>query len=65
MQVTLNGERRSTSATTLGALLQELAISTQGTAFEINEEVIPRARVADWPIHDGDLIEIVRLVGGG
>lgn len=65
VKVTLNGELRSTSATTLGALLLELDISTQGTAFEVNEEVIPRARVADWPIQDGDLIELVRLVGGG
>lgn len=63
--ITLNGERREVRAKTVGELFGELGIKREGCAVERNEEVIPRARLDDVAIEDGDTIELVRLVGGG
>ncbi len=34
-------------------------------AVELNREIVPRARWAETPLHDGDQLEIVHFVGGG
>jgi hypothetical protein len=36
-----------------------------GAGIEVNEEVVPRARLADCMLKAGDRLEIVTLVGGG
>jgi thiamine biosynthesis protein ThiS len=65
MKITINGEEVETEHGLLGDLLKSLEIKRQGAAVEINEEVVPRARIDEQPVADGDIIEIVRLVGGG
>ncbi len=66
MLITINGEERKISdGLTVAGLLLELKIKPQGTAVEIDREIIPRARHGQRAIKKGDRIEIIRMVGGG
>ena len=42
-----------------------LGLAGRPLAVEVNEEVVPRARLAACMLKAGDRIEIVTLVGGG
>lgn len=65
IQVRVNGEVRQVPAgTTVRALIESLGL--QGpVAVERNEQIVPRAQHATTTLTDGDVIEIVHLVGGG
>lgn len=65
MKIVVNGEAMETPHKMLSDLMNSLDIKRQGCAVEINEEIVPRARIDDQSISEGDVIEIVRLVGGG
>ena len=66
IRVRLNGVERSLEdGTTVTALLEQLGRSPQGAAVERNREVVPRARYAATVLEDGDVLEVVQLVGGG
>ncbi|MGP6157234.1 MAG: sulfur carrier protein ThiS [Vulcanimicrobiaceae bacterium] len=66
MTATINGAPRElTEGTTLGGLLAELGLTTNGVAIAVNQRVIPRRTFADHPLQDGDAVEIVRAVAGG
>ena len=65
MKITVNGESRETRAVTLVDLLGELGVKREGCAVEQNEQVIPRRLLAETELADGDIIEVVSLVGGG
>ena len=64
--VVVNGEPRklAAGATALG-LLQELGLEGRPVAVEVNELVVPRARLGGCVLQAGDRLEIVTLVGGG
>ena len=51
--------------TTVACLLQQIGITEPHVAVEVNQAVVPRADHADFELHDGDELEVVRLVGGG
>ncbi len=66
MEVTINGHTREVKENiTLQSLLTELDIQRRGTAVEINREIIPRAGHGTHIIREGDVIEIITMVGGG
>jgi len=66
MRITINGEEKNIQdGLTVAGLLLELKIKQQGTAVEIDREIIPRARHGERAIKDGEAIEIIRMVGGG
>ena len=66
MQVRLNGEWRDVpEAATISQLLDQLRIKRDGTAVEVNREIVPRARHAESVLKEGDAVEIVTFVGGG
>ncbi|MFQ5353716.1 MAG: sulfur carrier protein ThiS [Thermodesulfobacteriota bacterium] len=66
MLITINGEPREVrEGITLKNLLLELEINTRGTAVEINREIVPRASHNERLVAEGDVIEIIRMVGGG
>jgi thiamine biosynthesis protein ThiS len=69
MHVTINGEAKQLSLgagpTTVAALLVHLALPAERVAVELNGVVIRRADRADRAVVDGDVLEIVTLVGGG
>jgi sulfur carrier protein len=65
MQVTINGEQQNVDATTIDALLVAMSVPLDRVAVEHNGTVLRRQARADAAIRDGDVIEIVTLVGGG
>lgn len=66
VEIVLNGEpRRISPEKTLGEFLVELKLQLKYVAVELNERVVPRARLGDVRLQTGDRVEIVTLVGGG
>lgn len=61
----LNGEAQHTSCGTLLDLVQQLALEGKRFAIEVNQQIIPKSRLAETPISDHDHIEIIHAVGGG
>ena len=65
IEVTVNGETRQTASTTIRELIEELGLGDQPVAVEQNREVVPKKRQAEVELSDGDVLELVTLVGGG
>ena len=63
--INLNGQPHTTNAATVADLLQEQGLAGQAVAVELNQNVVPKREHPDQPLHDGDTIELVTLVGGG
>ena len=64
--VIVNGESRAVpTGSTAGDLVEALGLAGRPLAVEVNEEVVPRARLADCRLEPGDRLELVTLVGGG
>jgi sulfur carrier protein len=51
--------------TTLDGLLDLLGISRAGIAVEVNREIVPKARLKETVLDNGDSVEMVRMAGGG
>jgi thiamine biosynthesis protein ThiS len=66
VNVTINGEKRSiTPGTTVASLLEDLSLKPEATVVQRNDNVLERARYRDTALADGDVLELVRFVGGG
>lgn len=65
ISITVNGDIRRTSATTIAGLVMELELDPAKVAVEHNGEIAPRSTLAETPLADGDVLEIVHFVGGG
>ena len=65
MQISVNGQKRqSPPGTTVAALLEELGVSGPA-AVELNRKVCPRGSHGTTELGEGDVLEIVTIVGGG
>jgi thiamine biosynthesis protein ThiS len=65
MKLVVNGEPREVSARTVLALLEELHLQPARMVVEQNGVIIQRDSYGDTPLGEGDLLELVRIVGGG
>lgn len=66
MNIVLNGEPRScAAAATVAALIEELGLTRDRLAVELDGEIVPRSTWAAVALSDGAKIEIVRAIGGG
>mgnify|MGYP001396355945 CR=1 FL=1 len=66
MNILVNGTPREVpEGTTISALLGELELASRPVAVEVNLELVPRARHAEYRLRDADRLEVVTLVGGG
>jgi len=65
VRITLNGADRDVAAATLEDLIAELGMADQRLAAERNRELVPRRLWPATPLHPGDRLEIVQMVGGG
>jgi thiazole synthase len=63
--LTVNGEPRRSAAPTIAALVDELELKPEKVAVERNGVIVPRSTLAEAPLADGDVLEIVHFVGGG
>ena len=62
----VNGKKQQAAdgETVLG-LLEALGLKPQGTVVERNGAVTDRATYATTALADGDVLELIRFVGGG
>ncbi|MFQ5860538.1 MAG: sulfur carrier protein ThiS [Dehalococcoidia bacterium] len=66
IRITVNGKPRELDgATELPAFLQSLGVDIQFVAVAYNGEVLDREAYGRIVIQDGDVLEVVRPVGGG
>lgn len=65
MKLTVNGESREVAARTVLDLLEELGLQPARTVVERNAVLVDRDTYGDTVLADGDVLELVRLVGGG
>ena len=65
MRLIINGQEREAAANTVWGLLTELGLHPQGTVVERNREIVDREAFRDTQLSEGDVLELVRLVGGG
>ena len=66
MRLTVNGqERRCDDPRNVRELVVELGLGDAAVAVELNRRVVPRRQHEATALQDGDVLEIVTLVGGG
>ena len=66
MRIVVNGQGREEAAgLTMQDLLGRLSLEPRRVAVELNKAILPRARYGQTLLQEGDVLEIVTLVGGG
>jgi thiamine biosynthesis protein ThiS len=66
MLIILNGDSmEAAEGATVETLLQQLGISRERVAVELNADIVPKSGYGKQLLCDGDKIEIVHFVGGG
>ncbi len=66
MTLKLNGEMRTFDGPlTLSELLAKLEVQRERVVVELNLDIVPKERLDETSLKDGDEIEIVQFVGGG
>jgi sulfur carrier protein len=66
IDIVVNGEQKSVEeGITIAGFLKQLDISSRGVAVEVNQQIRPRDTHHQTLLHQGDVLEIVTLVGGG
>ena len=66
MEIRVNGETRQWDRSlTVRDLLEALGVRPDGVVVERNLEIVPRERITEEMVEDGDSLEIIQLVGGG
>ena len=65
LSITLNGESRRAEAGSIADLVRSLDLDPAKVAVERNGLIVPRSTLAEVPLGDGDVLEIVHFVGGG
>ena len=66
MNIIVNGGPRDVvPGTTARQLVASLGVKPEMMAVQINERVLPRDEMSTTVLSDGDVIELIRIVGGG
>jgi thiamine biosynthesis protein ThiS len=65
IKLIINGETQVVSATTVFDLIEELGLHPKGTIVERNLEIVDVATYRETVLANGDVLELVRFVGGG
>ena len=66
IKLRINGrEVELAGPTPLGDYLASLGVDLRAVAVELNERILERSELAGTLLGEGDVVEIVRMVGGG
>lgn len=66
MKITVNGQSKETEENlTVANLLVQFHVQNERVAVEWNGQILNRESFAEHTLQDGDVVEIVRFVGGG
>ena len=66
MDLQVNGRPvRLDAHATVRDLVEHLDLAAQPCAVEVNKRLVPSRRHVEHELRDGDVVEVVTLVGGG
>lgn len=65
MEITLNGEKRVISPSSLKKLLNDLGVGAKHLAIALNDTVIPASLRDGVILNEGDRVEIIQPAAGG
>lgn len=66
MNLIVNGEGKTVAdGLTLAHLVENLRLAPGRLACEVNGHLVRRADYATTPMGEGDVVEIVQMIGGG
>lgn len=66
MQIVFNNNRLSiVSQLTLAELLQQQGIAMDTIAVTVDNDIVPRAKIKDFIVQDGMVVDVFTLVAGG
>eukprot|EP01037_Dinobryon_pediforme_P012832 gene12832-12932_t len=65
LNIIVNGEPRRAAPGSIADLVRLLELDPAKVAVERNAEIVPRSTLAQVPLGEGDVLEIVHFVGGG
>jgi len=66
MKLTINGEARQLpEQATVSVMAEVLELPVSQVAVERNRAIVPRSAWGDTALAEGDVIEIVKFIGGG
>ena len=66
MQLTINGEQIDFSdGNAVRQLLEQLHLADRPVAVERNGQIVPYSKFDQTELTEGDVLEVVTLVGGG
>ena len=63
--VTINGKPEEAAGMSILSYLEKAGYRPETVVVELNLEIIPRDRLGEVHLTDGDNVEILRFVGGG
>ena len=63
--VKINGEEKEIAGKNLLEYLKEAGFEPERVVVERNLDIIPKDELGNTIIQDGDVIEVLRFVGGG
>ncbi len=63
--VKINGEMVQADGKSVAEMLADMGYSEKRVAVEINGQIVPKADYSGTFLKDGDIVEVVRFVGGG
>ncbi|MCS7299082.1 MAG: sulfur carrier protein ThiS [Spirochaetia bacterium] len=65
MILTVNGEKREMSQSNLKEIVEALGFDTDRYVVVLNGEIVPKSKVKEVVVKEGDDIEILTIMGGG
>jgi sulfur carrier protein len=66
MKLVVNGQPMELAdQQTVRGLVEGMGLGGRAVAVEINKQVVPRRQHETTALRDGDVVEVVTLVGGG
>ncbi|MGA7965587.1 MAG: sulfur carrier protein ThiS [Gammaproteobacteria bacterium] len=66
MEILLNGvDRELAQGATIAELVSELELVGRRVAVEVNGRIVPASKHGEYPLGDGDRVELISAIGGG
>lgn len=66
MELTVNGQpTQLLDHQSVGDLIAHLGLTGRAVAVEVNKNIVPRKQHPQMTLQEGDVVEVVTLVGGG
>jgi len=66
MKIEVNGQvREAPNGQSVAALIEAEGLGSRACAAEVNKKLVPKKEHGSCVLGDGDVVELVTLVGGG